>query len=157
MLTLVLAASCSSGEYKLERRGGPFPATPIVDPPSGSAGAPAEASGGAGGTEEPIPFCDALAVIRANCQRCHTDPPQNGAPVPLDTYEALQAFYLEPKRWWERAKEVVEIDYMPYVELNLPPVSLMPPVEPLTPDEKATLMGWFAQGAQPEGGTDCPP
>lgn len=156
VIALVLASSCSSGDYELERRGGPFPADPIGDPPLGSAGMPPDAQGGAGPTGALIPFCDALTVVRAKCQRCHTNPPENGAPVPFLTYEDFQVFYFEPKRWWERAKEVVEIDYMPYVDLNEPPVSLMPPVEPLTPEEKATLMGWFEQGALPEGGTECP-
>jgi hypothetical protein len=32
----------------------------------------------------------------------------------------------------------------------------MPPVEPLTASEKATLLGWLKQGALAEGGTDCP-
>jgi hypothetical protein len=45
---------------------------------------------------------------------------------------------------------------MPYVALNDPPTSLMPPVEPLTAEEKATLLAWLEQGAEPEGGTDCP-
>jgi hypothetical protein len=58
--------------------------------------------------------------------------------------------------WYQRAAQVVEIDYMPYVDLNNLPDPIMPPVEPLTAEEKATLLGWFAQGALPEGGTDCP-
>ena len=45
---------------------------------------------------------------------------------------------------------------MPYVALNEPPFSLVPPVEPLTADEKDTLLGWLKQGALPEGGTNCP-
>ncbi|HEV8548931.1 MAG TPA: hypothetical protein VGQ57_07885, partial [Polyangiaceae bacterium] len=28
-------------------------------------------------------FCDAFAVIERKCQRCHGDPPANGAPFPL--------------------------------------------------------------------------
>lgn len=46
--------------------------------------------------------------------------------------------------------------FMPFVALNEPPNPIMPPVEPLTADEKATLLGWLKQGALPEGGTDCP-
>jgi hypothetical protein len=45
---------------------------------------------------------------------------------------------------------------MPPVALNQPPTNLMPPVEPLTADEKTTLLGWLEQGAKPVGGTDCP-
>lgn len=52
--------------------------------------------------------------------------------------------------------DAVAKDFMPFVALNEPPTNLMPPVEPLTVDEKATLLGWLEQGALPEGGTDCP-
>jgi hypothetical protein len=163
---VLLAASCSEGDYQVDRRGGPFPTAPIDDPPLGSAGSPAlgeggaagggSASAGGAGSGALIRFCDALTVARAKCQRCHSNPTQNGAPVPFVTYEDFHAIYSEPKRWWQRAQEMVEVDYMPYLELNDPPTSLMPPVEPLTADEKATLMGWFMQGALPEGGTECP-
>jgi hypothetical protein len=54
------------------------------------------------------------------------------------------------------AARAVELDIMPYVALNEPPRPVMPPVEPLTAEEKATLLGWLQQGAQPGGGTDCP-
>jgi hypothetical protein len=139
----------------------------VQDPPLGSSGNPSVGAGGAGGPagaggaagadgETPILFCDALTVVRAKCQRCHTDPTENGAPVPFLTFEDFHEFYFADVKWWQRAQQVVEIDYMPYVALNDPPTSLMPPVEPLTPDEKATLMGWFMQGALPEGGTECP-
>jgi hypothetical protein len=45
---------------------------------------------------------------------------------------------------------------MPDLAQNDPPASLMPPVEALTDEEKATLLDWLEQGAVPEGGTDCP-
>lgn len=126
----------------------------------GVAGSIDDNAGGVAGSppEELVPFCDALAVVRAKCQRCHGDPLRNGAPVPFLRYEDFQAFYFEETqtRWWQRAWEMVERGFMPYVELNEPPTSLMPPVEPLTAEEKATLMKWFEQGATPEGGTDCP-
>lgn len=165
-MMLLLAISCSEGDYELERRGGPFPAAPVADPPLatggiagvGDGGAPGGGNAGHGGadSEALIPFCDALTVVRAKCQRCHSAPPQHGAPVPFVTYDDFQVSYFEQKKWWQRAQEMVEQGFMPYLELNDPPTSLMPPVEPLTADEKATLMGWFMQGALPEGGTDCP-
>ena len=31
-----------------------------------------------------------LAIISANCYFCHTDPPQNGAPISLTTYDDVK-------------------------------------------------------------------
>jgi hypothetical protein len=82
---------------------------------------------------------------------------QNKAPVPFLTYEDFQASYFDSGfKWWEIAVGAVERDGMPYVGLNGPPTNLKPPVEPLTVDEKSTLLGWLKEGALPEGGTDCP-
>ena len=33
---------------------------------------------------------DVRPIIQANCIECHTDPPQNGAPMPLLTYENVR-------------------------------------------------------------------
>jgi hypothetical protein len=95
--------------------------------------------------------------MRSKCQRCHTDPPVNGAPVPFLTYEDTQAqYYASDEKWSDAMVGPVTRGFMPYVALNDPPTSLMPPVEPLTDDEKTTLLTWLKQGALPEGGTDCP-
>jgi hypothetical protein len=147
VLVGAFAFSCSSDDPKLERRGGPVP------DPSGSAG---DAAGGS--TEaRAIPFCDALGVIRAKCQRCHQDPPKNGAPAAFLTYEDTQAAYGSSMlKYSDLMVDDVSKGFMPFVALNDPPNPIMPPVEPLTPFEKATLLGWLLQGALPEGGTDCP-
>ena len=129
------------------------------DPTLTREGGPLPSNGGAGGSGggDPVPFCAAFKVIQDKCQRCHGDPLKNAAPVPFLTYEDTQAqYYMTDRRWWEVMIPNVEKDMMPYVFLNDPPTSLMPPVEPLTADEKATLLGWLKQGAKPEGGTDCP-
>ena len=120
--------------------------------------APDSNNGAAGkpSVDADIRFCDALAVIRAKCQRCHTDPPQQGAPVPFLTYEDTQAPYGASETYADRMLIAVEGDIMPPVGFNDPPVSIKPPVEPLTINEKATLLGWLKQGAKPVGGTDCP-
>jgi hypothetical protein len=142
VLMPLFALGCSSDNPKLDPRGG--------EPPDNS-------SGGGADLGPPIPFCDALAVIRANCLRCHDDPPAHGAPVPFLTYEDTQAqYYTTDMKFSDAMLPAIEKDIMPYVALNGPPTNLMPPVEPLTPDEKATLLGWLKQGALPEGGTDCP-
>jgi hypothetical protein len=176
-VALVAVVACSSGDYKLERRGGPFPTEPVTDEPrpsgGGSGGAVAvepgaggaaeptsgaPAAAGAGGSPEtPISFCAALVVVQAKCQRCHGDPITNSAPVPFLTYEHFQAQYYDTElKWWEVAVGMVERDVMPFVALNENPSLEGPPVEPLTAEEKATLLGWLKQGALPEGGTDCP-
>lgn len=148
---LLLGGSSCAEDPEVERRGGPLPeagGSEGIDEPGGSAG---EAS------PSPVPFCDALAVIRAKCQRCHGDPLRNAAPVPFLTYEDTQApYFTSNKQWWEVMIPNVQQDIMPYVSLNDPPTSIMPPVEPLSGEEKATLLGWLEQGAKPTGGTDCP-
>jgi hypothetical protein len=84
-------------------------------------------------------------------------PPQHGAPAPFLTYEDTQAAYPGSDiKFSDLMLNDVAKGFMPFVALNNPPTSLMPPVEPLTDEEKATLLGWLKQGAQPEGGTDCP-
>ncbi len=105
-----------------------------------------------------VPYCDALQVVKDKCQRCHGDPLTHGAPVRFLSFEDFQEPYFTTEfKWWEVAADRVESDVMPFVALNDPPTSLMPPVEPLTADEKVTLLGWLKQGAKPEGGTDCAP
>jgi hypothetical protein len=144
---------CSSEDPSLQRRGGPVP-SPSID---GTAGESPVGVAGAGGAGELIRFCEALTVIRAKCQRCHQQPPLNGAPVPFLTYDDTQAPYGSSEfKYFEVMLPAVEEGRMPYVALNSPPTSIMPPVEPLTDEEKATLVGWLMQGARPEGGTACP-
>jgi len=147
---LVLAAylalvACSDDGTDVTRRGGPIPST---------AGGADSSGGSANG--DAVKWCDALAVIKAKCQRCHQDPLQNGAPMPLLTYDDTQATWSSTQAVHDVMLDVVDRGIMPYVTLNDPPNSLMPPVEPLTSTEKATLLGWLKQGALPAGGTACP-
>ena len=77
--------------------------------------------------------------------------------MPFLTYEDTQApYYTTDRNWSDAIAGAVERGSMPDVAQNDPPTSLMPPVEPLTENEKATLLDWLSQGAEPEGGTDCP-
>ncbi|MES2811426.1 MAG: hypothetical protein V4670_03060 [Bacteroidota bacterium] len=44
---------------------------------------------------DPVPIVvkyatDVRPIIQANCIECHTDPPENGAPMPLLTYENVR-------------------------------------------------------------------
>jgi hypothetical protein len=127
--------------------------TPVDEPQSfaGDSGL-----GSAGGPNMPITWCEARSVLVAKCQRCHQDPPKNGAPMPLLSYEDTQGAWTVELRVYDVMRAAVDRDFMPYVELNGPPTNLMPPVEPLSAEEKVRLMRWLDEGALPEGGTDCP-
>jgi hypothetical protein len=111
-----------------------------------------QGAGGEGGVPAvPVRFCQAEIVLRTVCQRCHQDPPLHAAPFSLVTYEdTQQPFGAAGRRRWQRMKEVVESGFMP-----LRTLALDPPVEPLTCEERSTLLGWLGQCAPPEGGTDC--
>lgn len=112
--------------------------------------------GGTGGGGQPIPGC-VLQVIQDKCQRCHGDPLQHGAPVAFFTVDDFQARYFESdSKWWQIAASQVEDDSMPFTALNTLPEPIMPPVEPLTADEKATLLGWLKAGAMPDDDDACP-
>lgn len=150
---VVLAAlapwGCGSDDPEVVRRGGDLPDT------NGAGGEGTAAAGGADSGGE-IAFCDALRVVRSKCQRCHGDPLENAAPAPFLTYEDTQAPYYDTERKYADVMlTAVERDIMPYVSLNDGLTPIMPPVEPLTVEEKATLLGWLKQGALPAGGTDC--
>jgi len=119
--------------------------TPGVDPPTeaGAAGSTPADGGAAGATPEPSFPCAVGAIIETRCQRCHQDPPQNGAPFPLLTWSdtrAEQDFGLV----YELMLPAIESDYMPLTELELDP-----PVEPLSSVEKRTLLDWLEAGAKP--------
>lgn len=149
MLASLASSGCGSDDPVVVRRGGELPDT------NGTGGEGAAAGGADSGAE--VAFCDALEVMRAKCQRCHGDPLENAAPVPFLTYEDTQARYYDTERKFSDVMpSVVERDIMPYVSLNDGPTPIMPPVEPLTVEEKATLLAWLKQGALPAGGTDCP-
>lgn len=165
LLALACGGACSSSDYELERRGGPLPPGPVVDEPSdggsaagGNSASAGSGDGGDGGVSGvAVSFCDALTVIQAKCQRCHGDPLHNGAPVAFLDFDDLHAQYYDTElEWWQVAVGMVERDAMPYVALNDSPTLEGGTVEPLTTDEKATLLGWLQQGALPEGGIDCP-
>ncbi len=100
-------------------------------------------------------FCAAFSVIARKCVRCHSSPPVNGAPFPLDSYEAVTApspTKDNPDRTRvDRMLGAVESDTMPYMGSKLDP-----PVEALTCEEKATLMAWLRADPEPAGSdTSC--
>lgn len=81
---------------------------------------------------------DVQAIIDANCVRCHSAPPQFGAPMPLGTWDAMHApAVTDPSR---RVYELVGIR----IHDALRP---MPPGGQLPEAELATLDEWISRGA----------
>jgi uncharacterized membrane protein len=112
------------------------------------AGEGAGAQAGAGASSAPE-WCSVARVLEAKCWRCHSDPPQHGAPFPLVSYADTQREVMGVPRW-ERMRSVIEADFMPpdFIELD-------PPVEKLSAEEKATLLDWFAASAPLRGDSTC--
>jgi hypothetical protein len=104
----------------------------------------------------PIGFCDAAAVVAAKCERCHSDPPAHGAPFSLHGYDAMTQPNPTPsapeRTRADRLRAAVASGEMPYVAL-----ALEPPVEPLSCEERTTLLSWLDAGAPPpaDGDFEC--
>jgi hypothetical protein len=136
---VVALSACADHDADLEREGGSIP--------EHDSGAMPEDDG----EIETVTWCQASAVLEQACERCHTEPPANGAPFPLVSYEDTQApYYSSGKQIWEVMRSVVRSGFMP-----MRPAALMPPVEPLTCEQKSTLLGWLDQGAKLEGPPTC--
>jgi uncharacterized membrane protein len=117
-----------------------------------SAGAGGAGAGGAGGSAEPAFPCDVSRIIEAKCVRCHSDPPENGAPFPLLTWEDTQKPYGRVLVH-DAMLVAVESGFMPLTELEL-----SPPVEDLTTSERTDLLSWLRAGAEPDrSGATCAP
>jgi len=106
-------------------------------------------NGGTSGAGVTLDWCAAEVVLQHKCQRCHRDPPQNGAPFALLTYPDTQVIDNKGKPRFQLMSEAVTSNYMPAQFLKLDP-----PVEPLTADERSLLLGWLNQGA-PLGDGAC--
>jgi hypothetical protein len=141
---MALDAGCASSDVNTNRQGG------NSLPPIPEAGT-SEASL----SDVPVPWCAAYHIINCVCQQCHQNPPLNGAPIPLMTYDDTQAHFpvATSKGFvWQTMQEVVSIRFMPYMGDK----TVMPPVLPLSDDDYDTLLSWLAQGATDLGGQDCP-
>jgi uncharacterized membrane protein len=101
------------------------------------------------GSHEPT-WCQVQTVLEQKCQRCHTDPPEHGAPFSLVTYEDTQVADRSETPRFERIRDAVESEYMPATW-----VKLDPPVESLTKNERAVILDWAEAGGEPTGGTRC--
>ena len=111
-------------------------------------------SGGDGGPEL-VTWCDAYKIINCVCQQCHQMPPLHGAPIPLMTYADTQAPFpnaTSPSTVWQEMKTVIASRFMPFTGDS----TVMPPVQPLTDEQQATMLAWLSQGATDLGGQSCP-
>lgn len=135
---------CTTHDPENGRVGGPLEDV-HVDLPEAAIDADAEAGA-------LVQFCEAFKVMKV-CRRCHEAVPNPvGAPFPLQTWEDTQQLYFD-QPIWQHMISAVEIDFMP---LRTKPIELVdPPIQPLDPGCKNTLLTWLRQGAQPIGGTDC--
>ena len=111
----------------------------------GSDGTSVDAGGGGGTMDGAMPSmegipCDVAEVLRDNCLGCHGDPPVAGAPMPLTTWEHIQA----PAA----SDESVRVYEMMNVRINSETAPMPPPSEGALGDEdKAVLNEWLAASA----------
>jgi uncharacterized membrane protein len=111
-------------------------------------GAPSAASGASSTLSSS--WCATDRVLSRKCRRCHQDPPLNGAPFPLLSYEDTQVVDGRGKPRFQKMADAVASAYMPPQFL-----SLTPPVEPLTDEERTILLDWCAAGARADEGAAC--
>ncbi len=91
--------------------------------------------------------CKVDDVFASKCRRCHTTPTRHGAPLVFLTWDDTRQERLGQPLFTVIGR-AVRTNFMPYrVEAN-------PPVEPLTDDEKKTILDWVDAGAPRE---DCDP
>ncbi len=131
-------AACGSSDVTTNREGG------TTIPQAGS---------GAVDSDAPVPWCAAYHIVNCVCQQCHQNPPVNGAPIPLLTYDDMQAAVPgSSMKVWQLAQNYVSTRFMPFTGDK----TVMPPVQPLNDEDYNTMLSWFAQGATDLGGQDCP-
>jgi hypothetical protein len=123
---------------------------------SAESGAGGAAEGGSAGVVGSglVPWCDTYKIINCVCQQCHQNPPLNGAPIPLMTYEDTQAPFPLPSsknQVWQTMQTVIANRFMPYTG----DPSVKPPVQPLTDEQQNLMLTWLKEGAHAEGGTKC--
>jgi hypothetical protein len=86
--------------------------------------------------------------LQDKCQRCHRDPPENGAPFALITYADTQVKHDTTPRY-ELMQAAVTSGFMPFVAAELDP-----PVASLTCEQKETLLAWLEADAPPAPSDD---
>jgi hypothetical protein len=86
--------------------------------------------------------CEVDRILTSTCQKCHTEPPQNGAPFPLVTYADTQVV-LDGRPVHEYMSRALESDRMP-----LAPVRL-------EQGDRVLLLDWLRAGALPASAGDA--
>jgi len=141
---MALYAGCAGTDVTTHREGGdPLPPIPEAGTSEASL------------SDVPVPWCAAYHIINCVCQQCHQNPPLNGAPIPLMTYDDTQAPFpttASKNHVWQTMQDVVSSRFMPFRGDK----TVMPPVLPLSDADYDTLLSWLAQGAVDLGGQDCP-
>lgn len=90
--------------------------------------------------------CEVFAVIHAQCNPCHTNPTQNGAPFPLLTYADTQEPYGEGRLVYQQMLDQIQPGASPRMPLG----------GELSDAELKTLGDWLAACAPPAPtGTGC--
>ena len=90
------------------------------------------------------------AVLEAKCHRCHGAVLKHEAPIHLLTLDQIHRV-IDGTPVYARMRYALENDLMPATFIPDDP-----PVEPLTADEKATLLAWVTGGAKGVTNPQCP-
>jgi hypothetical protein len=146
-LSALMLVACASdpdlGEDRVSQGRGGHPSSSAQTTGASMNGSGAPGASGADGPGGPKVPCDVAKIIREKCETCHGSTPSAGASVPLATYADFQADF-NGKKVYELVSERIHAATAP-----------MPPApNRLTPQELATLDGWFNAGA-PASSEDC--
>lgn len=85
--------------------------------------------------------CDVDRVLADVCRRCHWEPQEHDAPFAMTNWQDLQA-KRDGKPIFVLMQQMVEADLMPPTD-----ALVKPRPEPLSAEQKSTLLAWLAQGA----------
>jgi uncharacterized membrane protein len=113
-----------------------------ADVGAGGAEAQNETVSSAGADSGALGWCDVEPLLQSKCQRCHTDPPSHGAPFSLVSYADTQVLDKQGNSRATHMRDMIAQGTMPATF-----VKLTPPVEPLSDDERTTLLAWLDAGA----------
>ncbi len=84
---------------------------------------------------------DVAAVLSDKCQTCHTNPPLNGAPFPLLTYEDVHQLFAGTIPIYQEMYMLIQPGSTPHMPFGKAP--------PLTTDQFTTLSEWLLACALP--------